>query len=232
MGRLKLVIVSLIVAMPVLTFSAGVWPARQLVLEPDPAGLLPVDLAGVEKSARIVAERLKTLNQPGRVAVQGQTIVVSGLAGNQPADLPAILTRSGKIELIDAGTEFPRLGDGHKIRTDVAANPDQGVYRVLLNNGDFSEARLLAPPSRGKFGLEITLTPAGAARLAGYLAHQYGIYLCLAEDDILLGCPIVTIDGHRLIVRQGPTDFLVSDSALVDQINLGVLPVPLVVVKP
>lgn len=231
MGWLKRVVVSLIVAVPVLTLSAVLWPNRQVTLELAPVGSIPVDSSGLERSARIVAGRLRALNQPGQVTVAGKTIVVSGVIAGRTDDLVPFLTQPGKIELIDAGIEFPHVGDRQKIRTGAVADPDQGVYRTLLTSEDFTSARPLIVPGEDDFGFEITLTPAAAERFTAYLANQYGIYLCLAQDDVLLGCPIVQLNGRRLIIRQGPTDFLVSDALLIDQINLGVLPGPLALVK-
>lgn len=202
--------------------------SQQFVLSPDPTISQAYDQADLERTRQVIVGRLSALDIPGwpRAKLKDRSIVINISASADETKVIQTLTSTGELELIDTGVEFPQIRADYRIRTGPIADPDQNIYQSLLTNADFVRAKPLQP-KRDDFGLEITLTPQSAARLADFMANRHGIYLCLVQDKAIIGCPIVKLNGHQLEIRQGPTDMLVDDATLSGYINAGVLPLPL-----
>ena len=226
----KLSTISFIVsALIILIYPFSISQSQQIILNPDPAYPKPVSYADLEKTRQIVEARLRSLNLAGSpgTAIQDKSIVLT-LPKSVRTDIIHDLTQPGKINLIETGVEFPSVDATHRVRTGAESDPSQNIYQILLEAGDFVAARPLAQ-TEGDFGLRVRLSPTGSARLHRFLEDRRGVYLCLTQDDILIGCPIVKPLANNVVeIHQGPVDFLLDSQTLIDRINAGALPVPLV----
>lgn len=229
----KYVAISLLITVSALIIPSYIAPGQRIILAPDPAVASTVDRATLEQAYQIIKQRIDAQAVLGwpKITVEGKTIIITGFFVAKNPDFADGLTRQGKIEMIDAGVEFPHLDGAPQIFTGDSADPDRSVYRILLGDADFVEANSLTSRT-DSVELEITLSPEGAARLADFLARNQGIYLCLVQDNVAVGCPIIKLNETRLTIRQGPTDFLVDSTTLASQINAQALPVPLVILGP
>ena len=209
---------------------------QRIVLKPDPTFHHSVNAQTLEQTRQILDNRLKNLDQSSplqsvfsgsRVAVQGENIVVSVSRRAQQTKLIEELTASSKINLIETGIEFPPIDGVTPVKASEQGSPEDGVYQILLQAPDFVQARALA--GKEGFSLEIIIGAEAQARLQEFLENQRGAYLCLTHNDIVIGCPIVKMtDDNYLQIWQGPTQIIIDDHALMDHINTGVLPIPLV----
>lgn len=213
----------------VLSFPLSLPQSRQIILIPDPAFSAPITRTELEQTRQILNRRLQALAVPGRprTIIKDEAIIVTIPNALEPGDIIPELTQINELALIETGVEFPTLDATTCVRADPVADPDRNVYHLLLSSADFIRARPLSTAA-GDFGLDITLTPAGAARFAGFISDRRGVYLCLTQNSIIVGCPIVRLaNNNHLEIRQGPVDFLVDDQVLINQINAGLFPVPL-----
>ncbi len=204
--------------------------SQQIVLTPDPALTHTINQADLEQTRQIVNHRLKDSAAPdwSRAAIKGETIIVTLPKTVEQGAIIDDLIQTHNLALIETGVEFPKLDPTHQVRISQTADPDQNIYQILLSSADFIQAKPIST-SGNDFGLAVTLTPESATRLADFLANRHGVYLCLTQDRVIMGCPIINLTNDtQLEIRQGPIGFLVDDKTLIDLINAGTLPVPLV----
>ena len=180
---------------------------------------------------QILQHRLQQLNVSGllRLTPDDEALVLTVPNGVDQALLLETLTQPGELTLIETGVEFPTIDGKTMIQAAEKSDPDHLVYQRLLESSNFVQA---TPLPNGKHGIIITLTEAGMARFTEFIALRRGIYLCLAQDHIVIGCPIVqAVNDHQIEIRPGPTEFLVDFETLIAQINLGPLPFPLAIAE-
>ena len=229
--------ISVLILAPVIFITPLIiYQTQQVVLTPDPTFNYTVNAQTLEQTRQILDDRLQDLDQPptlhsvflgSRVAVRGENIIVSIPRTAQQTKLIEELTASSKINLIETGIEFPAVDGVTSVKASENASPEDGVYQILLQSQDFVQAQSL--PDKDGFSLEIVISSAGEARLKKFLEDHRGAYLCLTHNDIVIGCPIVklTADNH-LQIWQGPTKIIIDDNALMQHINTGALPIPMV----
>jgi preprotein translocase subunit SecD len=183
----------------------------------------------VTTAGNVLEERLSSyLNDDARlsVAVEGNNLIISLSADTEPSAVVAEASRTGRVELVDGGTEFLPLD--RAVKTGPRAIPDQDVYRAVLSSLDFetAQARL---GGHGRPVIEFVLTPAGDVRLAAHTDELQGYYLCLVVDNLVENCPILRTP---LTNRRGTIE-LTGDATLDDArmlaalIRSGPLPVSL-----
>ena len=214
-----------------------VYQTQQIVLSPDPTFNDDIDVIALEQTRQILDERLQDLDQPfwssftgDRVTVRGENIVVSIPRTALHANVIQDLTASSEMALIETGIEFPTMDGVRRVKTSLEANPTEGIYQVLLTPDDFIQATLLE--DKADFGIEIQVSQSGIDRLRHFLDNQRGVYLCLTKNDVVVGCPVIKLLDNNLVqIWQGPTGFLIDDEALMDHINTGFLPIPLIAAK-
>lgn len=211
--------------------------SQQIVLNPDPARTEDtVNLSDLEKTRQIVNHRLQNIDLPRwsrtSTSIEGNAIVVTVPKSIDQAAISYDLTRSGEVALIETGVEFPTMDGIRSVKTSLIADPENSIYQILLQPTDFQYAQPLLGDEGAQdeaFGLIVTLSSEGAERLGNFLENRQGLYLCMTQDNVVVGCPIVKlIDETQVEIRQGPTDFLIETDVLIDHINAGSLPIPLV----
>jgi len=200
--------------------------SQRFVLQPNLSEVDTVSRYDLEETRQVINQRLQGLDMPdwSQAIVKDNRLMVTVPNSVDQTELIDRLLQNQPVALIETGVEFPSV-DGHsQVRIGPTADPDQNIYQQLLGNHDFVRAEAVADAG----GLDITLTPAGAERFAAFMTDRYGVYLCLTQDSVVIGCPIVRlVDQARLEIRPGPVEFLVEETALIEQINAGQLPIPL-----
>jgi hypothetical protein len=160
------------------------------------------------------------------VTVKGNRLAISLPSDTEPSIVVAEVSRVGRVELVDGGTEFLPLN--RMVETGPRAIPGQNVYEAVLTSADFevAEAKL---KDGGRPAIDFVLSPAGDARLSAHTAELRGYYLCLVVDNRVVNCPILRTpltDRRGTIELNGDATF---DDArtLAMLIRSGPLPVPL-----
>jgi hypothetical protein len=183
------------------------------------------------QTQRILNYRLQQRNVSGllRLTPHDEALILTIPNNLDQTLLLTALTQPGRLTLVETGVEFPAIDGVTLTKAAQVADPDRQIYQRLLEPSDLLRA---APLPNGKPGAVITLSAAGMTHFAEFINSRRGIYLCLAQDNIIIGCPIVQIVGEQqLEVRPGPTEFLVDFETLIAQINLGPLPFPLAIAE-
>jgi len=227
----KLPITSFVIStLLILIFPLSLLQNQQIILNPDPALANAINSSDLEQTRQIINHRLNNLDLPGwpRATIKDGVIIVTVPKRVKQADIIDNLTGSTEIALIETGVEFPGIDPKRPVRTSATADPDRNIYQILLHPSDFTQAQSLIS-DREAYALEITLSSAGAARLGDFLDSRRGVYLCLTQNNFIIGCPIVKLSNDRhLEIRQGPIEFLIDEETLINYINTGTLPIPLV----
>jgi preprotein translocase subunit SecD len=171
----------------------------------------PVSPQQLAAAGRLLQLRLEQLSVPGAswtVSPSGDArLVVQGQAGGATEQVLAAATQVGHVEVVDGGTEF--LTVGSRVKTGPEPLPDQGVYEVVLDAGQFLAADAGVGTS-GRPVITFSLTPAGDAHLARHTGQQPGYYLCVVVDQQVANCPILVTP---LVNRQGVME-LTGDASL------------------
>jgi preprotein translocase subunit SecD len=170
-------------------------------------------------AGEVLEERLSSYLQDDArlaVAVEGNNLIVSLSADSEPSAVVAEVSRAGRVELVDGGTEFLPLD--RTVKTGPRAIPNQDVYQAVLTSSDF-EAAQAGLEGDGRPVIEFLLTPAGDARLAAHTGELRGYYLCLVVDNLVENCPILRTP---LKDRRGTIE-LTGDATLDDARTLAAL---------
>lgn len=232
--KLKLSVKGFIVSSIILfTIPLALPQSQQIVLHPDPAYNYPVSQTDLKAAQQVLNRRLLGLNVPGwpRTRLKDSTIVLTVSNSVDAAEVVRDLTHPPELALIETGVEFPPVDGVTPVEIGPTANPDLAIYQRLLSQQDFLQAQP-APTDDGTVALEVALSPEGAARFADFINNRRGVYLCLTQDKVIIGCPIVKlVSDDRVQIQPGPVDFLINEQSLLYQINSSVLPIPLVAAK-
>jgi preprotein translocase subunit SecD len=191
-------------------------PAMVLILAPDTtATVSPGDL---DAARAVVQRRLEASGMVrARVVVDGNRLRVEFA---DPVDRPAVsqlVTEVGATVFWDSPGPVP-VG---------TATPPEA--QVILTDADIAQARAVFVDTRWQ--VAVTLTPAGAQKLAAYTQANVGHYLVIARDGVVLSAPVVRtpiLDGQAVIAGQFDAT---AARTLAAQLTGGRLPYRLVVVE-
>lgn len=174
----------------------------------------------------VLRQRIQAWGLQAEIEQQDEVLIVRWSGDMESAWLQTHLLQPGWVEIIESGIEYPPLDGTTRIQTGPQARPDQGIYQTLLGPADFLAAQA-RPQGDDTFHLLLSLTEAGANHYQAFLAENYGIYICLVVDKVVVGCPILKSEGQRLDILPGPTQLFVDDLALSAWMNSGPLPLTL-----
>ncbi len=174
----------------------------------------------------VLRQRLQAWDLQAEIEQQDETLIVRWSGEVDSAWLQAHLVQPGWVEIIESGIEYPPLDGTTPIQTGPQAMPDQGIYQTLLGPADFLAAHA-RPQGGDAFHLLVSLTEAGANHYQTFLAENYGIYLCLVVDKVVVACPIFKSESQRLDILPGPTQLFIDDLALSAWMRSGPLPLAL-----
>lgn len=191
-------------------------PAAVLVLAPDAtATVSPADL---DAARAVVQRRLEAAGVAGvRVVVAGDRLRVEFADEIDLAAVSQLVTEVGAIAFWDSPTPVP------------AGTTTPPEAPVILTDADVAQARAGFADTRWQ--VAVTLTPAGAQKLAAYTQAHVGHYLVISRDGIVLAAPVVQtpiLDGQAVIAGQFDA---AAARTLAAQLTGGRLPYRLVVVE-
>ena len=207
--------------------------SQQIVLYPDPAYDHLVNQTELEAARHVINQRLHELHVPGwpRTRLKDSAIILTVSNAIDAADLVRDLTYPPELALIETGVEFPAVDGLTPVEIGPMANPDLAIYQRLLSQQDLLEAQPVSTAD-GATVLHVTLSQEGATRFADFITNRRGVYLCLTQNQVIIGCPIVRlVSDNRLEIRPGPVEFLIDEQTILYQINNRALPIPLVAAK-
>ncbi len=176
----------------------------------------------MDNARRIIESRVNGLGVTEpivQLAGECRILVELPAVGN-PAEAIKLVEQTGRLEFVDAGTDFynegaiirtsgnpsPNVGSSSSltptvplsatapISTNVASQIPNKVYQAIVTGADLDPAALkVALGGTGGNKPEVTFTLLGAAAqtFAQYTAGNVGKYLCIVLDNVVQSCPSI-----------------------------------------
>jgi cyclophilin family peptidyl-prolyl cis-trans isomerase len=207
-----------------------------LVLRAAPEGGETLDAGTLDATARVIERRIEGIGIADPVVkTHGDDEIYAllpGIGEDQIETTVFAIVGNSTIEIVDTNGELLEAGTVIRTTLDTPtddASPIAGsVYETIVSGADIQEAFAADSDNQGS-QIVFTLNDEAAARFFTYTSEHIGEPLAIVYNKTVLSSPIINapIDRQGVIIGVAEEDVPV----LVNQINSGVLTVPLTVVS-
>jgi cyclophilin family peptidyl-prolyl cis-trans isomerase len=207
-----------------------------LVLQAKPADGETIDAETLASTARVIERRIEGLGIGNPIVkTSGDDLIYALLPGvgeDDAVETTESVVASSTIELVNTNGDF--IEPGTIIRTtldrvDPNASPVAGtIYESIVSGADIEEAYPVTDDTNGTV-IVFTLTPDASERFYTYTSEHIGEPLAIVLNKEVLSTPIINAPIKDQGILIGVDEAEVPN--LVNQINSGVLTVPLAIVS-
>ena len=193
-----------------------------VVLDLEPSDGVPASADELAALVEVVGRRMEAAGYGGvAVTLVGDTgVVVEIPSGATEGDIRALVTRTGRLDIVPLGDQSADPGDVL----------DLGVNPPLLGGDALASATAANDDAFGRV-LQLTLERAAARTFAAYTEANVGKYVAIALDGRVISAPMIlaAIPGGRVQIASDRIGGFEADELrdLVAILTSGPLPIPL-----
>ena len=203
-------------------------PKKTIIFEPDYSQTSAIDSAVLEKTAKILTTRARSLGYSNVSFTVTNNSQIVGIAPDyvDTKKLVEKISPMGLLEFVDFGnTPIP---EGRVISTDLEniylQKKDEKQWHTIMTNEGINEASVVKSEA-GQYGISFSLTDGGRKIFAEHTTANVGNFLGIVLDKVVMSAPLIQqpiTDGQGMI-----SGIFTQDSAHDLSVILKTTPLPI-----